>query len=209
VAIGGPCKANEVAAAQPTATIYAAEDSEEAARWAAAVSTPVYRATFSGDRDGVEICAALKNVIAIALGVADGLTESGPVPFHNLKSAVFAQGLAEVRALLEAEGCDPWTALGLAGAGDLEVTGLSGRNKVYGTRLGKGEVATAALAEMTALEQTVEGVDAVRLVRAFVAQRHPALAAELPLLAAIHDVVHDGAPLARVTEAALPRLATN
>ncbi|MDR1513814.1 MAG: NAD(P)-binding domain-containing protein [Propionibacteriaceae bacterium] len=203
VAVGGPCKANEVAAGQPTAALYAADDLAEAARWARFVSTDAYRADFSADRDGVELCAALKNAVAIALGVADGLTEAGQAPFHNLKAAAFAQGLAEMRALLEAERCDPWTTLSLAGAGDLEVTGLSGRNKVFGVKLGLGQPAPAALAEMAALEQTVEGVDAVRLVRQFTAQRHPVLAQSLPLLNAVHAVVHDGAPVTAIVEAAL------
>jgi glycerol-3-phosphate dehydrogenase (NAD(P)+) len=203
VAVGGPCKANEVAAGQPTAALYAADDLDVAARWARFVSTDAYRASSSADRDGVELCAALKNAVAIALGVADGLTEAGPAPFHNLKAAAFAQGLAEIRALLEAERCDPWTTLSLAGAGDLEVTGLSGRNKLFGVRLGRGEPAAAALAERAALEQTVEGVDAVRLVRQFTAQRHPVLAQSFPLLNAVHAVVHDGAPVEAIVEAAL------
>ncbi len=201
VAIGGPCKANEVAERQPTAPIFAGA---HAAAQAAAARTQTYRPAHTEDRDGVELCAALKNVFAIALGVADGLTQTHRVPFHDLKSAIFAQGLAELRIVLEHEGADPWTALGLAGAGDLEVTGLSGRNKVYGSRLGAGQNAQQALAEMTALEQTVEGVPAVALVEQFIAQRMPGLAPQLPLLAAINQVVHHGAGIQALIEASLP-----
>lgn len=203
VAVGGPCKANEVAARRPTATIFAAE--EKAEEWAAMASTNAYRVASSTDRDGVELCAALKNVYAISLGVADGMGETGGEPFHDLKAAAFAQGLAELRLLLEADGADPWSALGLAGAGDLEVTGLSGRNKVYGVRLGRGQAADEALAEMVAAEQTVEGVPAVALARTFVQQHHPDLVPALPLLHAIHDVVHEGAGLEAIIDAALPR----
>ena len=202
VAVGGPCKANEVAARRPTAAIYAA--AEDPQGWARFATTDAYRVAHTTDRNGVELCAALKNVYAIALGVADGLTESGGEPFHDLKAAAFGQALAELRRLLAAEGADPWTALGLAGAGDLEVTGLSGRNKVYGTRLGKGQAADEALAEMVAAEQTVEGVPAVALATTFIQQRHPELAGELPLLHAIHAVVHEGAGLQRIIDAALP-----
>ena len=81
---------------------------------------------------------------------------------------------------------------------------MSGRNKVYGTRLGKGQGADEALAEMVAAEQTVEGVPAVALATTFIQQRHPELAGELPLLHAIHAVVHEGAGLQRIIDAALP-----
>lgn len=202
VAVGGPCKANEVATRQPTAPIFAVADGVD--EWADLAHTRTYRVATTTDRDGVEICAALKNVYAIALGASDGLGEVGPEPWHDLKAAAFGQALAELRLLVDAEGADPWTAAGLAGAGDLEVTGLSGRNKVYGVRLGKGQSAAQALAEMTALEQTVEGVSAVKLVTTFVAQRHPELTDQLPLLYAIHDVVHADAPLERLIDAALP-----
>lgn len=203
VAVGGPCKANEVAARQPTAAVWAIDRGAES--WVERVATPRYRPRASSDRDGVEICAALKNVYAIALGVADGMTESSPVPYHDLKSAIFAQALAELRLVLTAEpDADPWTALGLAGAGDLEVTGLSGRNKVFGSRLGRGQDAPTAIAEMAALEQTVEGVAAVELVMTWLAQRHPGLVDELPLLVAINTVVHHGAPVSEVITAGLP-----
>ncbi|MDR0417541.1 MAG: glycerol-3-phosphate dehydrogenase [Propionibacteriaceae bacterium] len=202
VAVGGPCKANEVAARQPTAAVFAA--AEDVAGWAAFAQTPAYRVAVSADRDGVELCAALKNVYAIALGCADGLTEAGARPWHDLKAAAFAQALAELRLILEAEGCDPWTAAGLAGAGDLEVTGLSGRNKAYGVRLGRGQSAAAALAAMTALEQTVEGVPAVRLAADYLNQRHLGLLSRLPLLTAIGEVVHGGGDFAQIVGAALP-----
>ncbi|MDR1214173.1 MAG: glycerol-3-phosphate dehydrogenase [Propionibacteriaceae bacterium] len=202
VAIGGPCKANEVAVRQPTAPIFASV--EGAADWAAWATTANYRVAHSADRDGVEICAALKNVYAIALGLADGLSEAGPQPCHDLKSAIFAQSLDELRQLLQAADCDPWTVLGLAGAGDLEVTGLSGRNKVFGCRLGQGQSADQALSQMTALEQTVEGVPAVRLALTWLNQRHPELIGRLPLLEAIFAVVWEGAPIELIVAAALP-----
>lgn len=201
VAVGGPCKANEVAARRPTAAIYAA--TEDPQGWAQFATTDAYRVAHTTDRDGVELCAALKNVYAIALGIADGMSELGDQPFHDLKAAAFARALAELRLLLDAEGADPWTALGLAGAGDLEVTGLSGRNKVYGMRIGGGERADEALAEMTAAEQTVEGVPAVEFALRFVQQRHPRLIDDLPLLVAVHAVVHQGRTADDIKEAAL------
>ena len=107
----------------------------------------------------------MKNVYAIALGVADGLQEAHGRPYHDLKAATFAQAVRELVVLTELLGGRAATATGLAGVGDLEVTGLSGRNKVYGQRLGRGEPAADALAAMAAAEQTVEGVPAARLAR--------------------------------------------
>jgi glycerol-3-phosphate dehydrogenase (NAD(P)+) len=94
------------------------------------------------------------------------------------------------------------TAVGLAGVGELEVTGLSGRNKVYGARIGKGEDAKAALEAMVAAGQTVEGVAAARFAGELAAQRG---FADLPLLQAIIEVLDGGdEPSARIADAVLP-----
>jgi glycerol-3-phosphate dehydrogenase (NAD(P)+) len=159
VVAGGPCKANEVAAGRPTATSYASTDGPALAR-AARLGSAVYRIEHLSDVDGLEVAAAMKNVYAIALGIADGLSERSEVPWHNLKSAVFARAVAEMSELAEALGGTRETVFGLPGVGDLEVTGLSGRNKVYGARIGAGEDPTAALEAMRAAGNTVEGVPA-------------------------------------------------
>jgi glycerol-3-phosphate dehydrogenase (NAD(P)+) len=202
VAIGGPCKANEVAAGRPTAAVFACTDLGAAEEAAAALSTAAYRVATTDDIDGVEASAALKNVYAIALGLADGLGERDGEPWHNLKAATFAQATAELAVIAAALGGRPETATGLAGVGDLEVTGLSGRNKVYGARIGAGEPAAAALDAMVAAEQTVEGVAAARLAAELAAQ----LGLDgLPLLAAIVAVLDGQAdPAGRVIDAALP-----
>jgi NAD-dependent glycerol-3-phosphate dehydrogenase C-terminus len=157
------------------------------------------------DDTGVEICAPMKNVYAIALGLADGLEQCHGEPFHNLKSAVFAQAVRELGLLCRMAGGRAETAVGLAGAGDLEVTGLSGRNKVYGARIGRGERAPTALEAMTAAEQTVAGVPAARLAKDLVDQRDAAGWPSLPLLTAILGVIDDAPdPVGRVIEAVLP-----
>jgi glycerol-3-phosphate dehydrogenase (NAD(P)+) len=205
VAIGGPCKANEVAARRPTATVFGAADGDMAAAMASALATPTYRPAPVADEAGVEICAPMKNVYAIALGVADGLTERGGQPFHDLKAAVFTQAVSELVVLTELVGGQASTPIGLAGVGDLEVTGLSGRNKLYGVRIGRGEPARAALAAMAAAEQTVEGVPACELAVALVDQRGPRLWPRLPLLAALAAVVAGADhPDQLVTDAVLP-----
>ena len=205
VAIGGPCKANEVAAGRPTAAVFGCADVGVAERAADVLSTEVYRLKTTDDVDGIEASAAMKNVYAIALGVADGLQERDDEPYHDLKAATFAQALREMTVLSSLVGSRPETVLGLAGAGDLEVTGLSGRNKVYGSRIGRGERPSAALEAMAAAEQTVEGVPAARLARDLVDQRDAAAWDGLPLLRAVLAIVDDDPdPVARVVAAVLP-----
>jgi glycerol-3-phosphate dehydrogenase (NAD(P)+) len=202
VAIGGPCKANEVGAGRPTATVFGCPDRAVADRAADQLATQAYRIHTTDDINGVEASAAMKNVYAIALGLADGLAERGSQPWHNLKAATFAQAVAELQRVAVVMGGRAETAVGLAGVGDLEVTGLSGRNKVYGARIGKGEQAKAALKAMVAANQTVEGVAAARFAGELVTQR---AIADLPLLQAIIEVLDGGdEPAGRIAEAVLP-----
>jgi glycerol-3-phosphate dehydrogenase (NAD(P)+) len=206
VAIGGPCKANEVGAGRPTATVYASRDAAVAGQVADLFATGAYRIEVSDDMEGVEISAAMKNVYAIGLGVCDGLAEGGGEPWHDLKSAVFTQAVTEMRRLAAVLGGREATVVGLAGTGDLEVTGLSGRNKLYGVRIGRGEPAGEALAAMARAGQTVEGAPAARLARELAEQRAAELPpGSLPLLAAVNDIL-DGAPdpAGLLAEAALP-----
>lgn len=206
VAIGGPCKANEVAAGRPTAAVFACRDTAVAAGCAKTLGTAAYRVQLSDDVDGVEVAAATKNVYAIALGACDGLAEAGGQPWHDLAAAAFTQAVAEMRRLAVALGGREGTVLGLAGVGDLEVTRLSGRNQRYGERLGRGEAPGEALAAMSAAGQTVEGIAAARLALEL-AGAHPGMPPleALPLLAAVVRLL-DGASstAALLTEAALP-----
>jgi glycerol-3-phosphate dehydrogenase (NAD(P)+) len=189
VAVGGPCKANEVAAGRPTAAVFAGDDQGVVAGCARALATPAYRVECSGDPAGVEAAAAAKNVYAIAVGICHGLTEAGGEPWHDLAAATFTRAVAEMRRLAAALGGREETVLGLAGLGDLEVTSLSGRNRVFGARVGRGEPPGRTLAAMAAAGQTVEGVPAARLARDLAAQ----LALGLPLLEAVNRIL-DGAP---------------
>jgi glycerol-3-phosphate dehydrogenase (NAD(P)+) len=87
VAVGGPCKANEVAAGRPTAAVFAGLDETVVEGCARALGTPAYRVARNGDLDGVEAAAATKNVYAIAVGLCHGLTEAGGEPWHDLAAA--------------------------------------------------------------------------------------------------------------------------
>ncbi|MDO4258417.1 MAG: glycerol-3-phosphate dehydrogenase [Actinomycetaceae bacterium] len=189
VAIAGPVKANECAEGMPTATIFGCTDGQVAAKYAAATTTPRYAIASTNDEVGVEVCAPMKNVYAIALGIADGLEEATGIPHHNLKAATFTQAVAEMSRLGAALGASPETAFGLPGVGDLEVTGLSGRNKVFGVRIGRGEAPADALAEMDRLEQTVEGASALPLALKLVEQTSGIALSDFPLLEAVAEII--------------------
>jgi glycerol-3-phosphate dehydrogenase (NAD(P)+) len=208
VVAGGPCKANEVAACRPTATAYAAHDETALRRAASAFEGAAYRIELLSDVDGLEAAAAMKNVYAIALGISDGLSERDDLPWHNLKAAVFARAVREMATLAVALGGSATTVTGLPGAGDLEVTGLSGRNKVYGARIGAGEEPKAALSAMRAAGQTVEGVPASELAEELVADllvRGVVAAEDFRLLRALRSVLAEGAEaVPALTGAALP-----
>lgn len=207
VAIAGPVKANECAEGKPTATIFGCKDIEVSRKYAREARTEVYCIEATDDEIGVEICAPMKNVYAIALGIADGLEEGTGFPHHNLKAATFSRAIKEMSLLGQALGARMETAFGLPGVGDLEVTGLSGRNKVYGVRIGRGEHAKDALKEMDRLEQTVEGVPAAGLAAKLVEQSAPQLKEELTLLKAVNEILAGTSrPVVNVlSEAVLPK----
>ena len=189
IAVAGPVKANECAAREPTATIFGCKDLDVAIKYARASRTDNYAIEATDDETGVEICAPMKNVFAIALGIVDGLQEKTGVPHHNLKAATFNEAVREMSILGTSQGTNETTAFGLPGVGDLEMTGLSGRNKFYGVRIGRGEGPKEALEEMARLEQTVEGVPAAGLAQKFVDQHAPELREQLPLMNAVIDVL--------------------
>ncbi|WP_217548659.1 NAD(P)H-dependent glycerol-3-phosphate dehydrogenase [Streptomyces sp. GbtcB6] len=200
VAIGGPCKANEVAARRPTASVHACGTPGVTGRSRSLFATEAYAVEESDDLTGVEVSAALKNVYAIALGICQGLVEHGGEPYHDLQAAAFARAVTEMVRLAGLLGGRPETVTGLAGVGDLEVTALSGRNRVYGARIGAGETPDEALRAMQAAGQTVEGVAAARLARELVDQliRFGGLSgwSGLPLLRQIADLLGGQEPYA-------------
>jgi glycerol-3-phosphate dehydrogenase (NAD(P)+) len=158
VALSGPSFAREVAAGHPTAVV-AAGPPEAAARVQALFSNDVFRVYTSEDIVSVELGGALKNVMAIAAGICDGLRFG-----HNTITAVITRGLAEISRLGVALGGDPLTFAGLSGMGDLVLTctgGLS-RNRMVGQEIGKGRKLTEILDGM---DQVAEGVRTVLAVR--------------------------------------------
>ncbi len=150
--LSGPSFAKEVAAEMPTVVTAAAATVEVASFVQHAFATPMFRVYASLDLIGVEIGGTVKNVIAIAAGVSDGLGLG-----HNTRAALITRGLAEVNRLATRLGADPRTVTGLSGMGDLVLTctGSLSRNRQVGLRLGKGEKLEEVLADM---DQVAEGV---------------------------------------------------
>lgn len=206
ITVAGPVLATECASGSPTAPVFACHDITVAQRYAQQCSTPVYAIEASGDEVGVEVCAPLKNSYAIALGLADGLSEKDQVSQHNLRAAVFVQAVREMSIFGQSLGGDALTASGLAGLGDLEVTGQAGRNHGFGRRIGLGATPDQARDEMAALHQSVEGINATRLALLFADQLGNGLLDRLPLLRMVGDVLigRERDPRPGLADAALP-----
>jgi glycerol-3-phosphate dehydrogenase (NAD(P)+) len=135
-ALSGPSFALEVARGQPTAIVAAARDEVSARDAQRVFATPRFRVYRNQDVVGVELAGALKNVIAIAAGILEGLGLG-----HNPRAALITRGLAEITRLGVSMGADPLTFAGLAGMGDLVLTATGGlsRNRALGIALAQGE----------------------------------------------------------------------
>lgn len=150
--LSGPSFAKEMIARIPTMVSIASHNQETAQKVQNAFSTDYFRTYWTSDVIGVEVGGAMKNVIAIAAGVADGLGFG-----LNTRAALITRGLTEITRMGKAKGADPLTFLGLAGMGDLVLTctGDLSRNRTVGLKLGQGKKLKQALEEMN---QVVEGV---------------------------------------------------
>jgi glycerol-3-phosphate dehydrogenase (NAD(P)+) len=194
VAVGGPCKAMEVARRVPTAVIFASEELGVAEAAAGGLESTRYTITRTDDLAGVEACSAFKNAYATASGLCDGLQLAGNPEMHNTRAMLFAQAVREIARMVVALGGNRETAYGLAGVGDLHVTAAAGRNRAYGERVGRGDDPAQAAAEMERSGELTEGYPALQTGWDLLRQQARAgrLAVEdFPLLAALHAVVYD------------------
>jgi glycerol-3-phosphate dehydrogenase (NAD(P)+) len=157
--LSGPNIAEEIAHGLPAAAVVASDDDTLAVRLQLAVNSAIFRIYVNDDMLGVELCAAAKNVIALAAGGADGLRLG-----DNAKAALVARGLAEMGRLADAAGARPETFAGLAGMGDLIVTcwAKSGRNRRAGELIAQGATADEARAE---IGMVVEGLTTAPILR--------------------------------------------
>ncbi len=182
-ALSGPSFAKEVARGDPTAITFAAKDAELAETVQREFSDPRFRVYRNDDVIGVELGGALKNVIAIAAGVCDGLDLG-----HNSVAALITRGLAEITRLAVACGGRQETMAGLAGLGDLVLTctgGLS-RNRSVGVELGRGHKLSDIIAGMHGM--VAEGVFTTRAAVGL-ARAH---GIEMPITEQMYAILHDG-----------------
>ena len=194
-AISGPTFAREVALGLPTACVLASRDETLAARLQADLGTREFRLYTNTDIVGVEVGGALKNVIAIATGLADGL-ELG----QNARAALITRGLVEITRLAVALGALPATMAGLAGLGDLVLTctGALSRNRSLGMELARGRTQAAVEGETRMI---AEGARTVTSALAL-AERH---GVSLPICAEVGAVLFSGKPPAEALDALLGR----
>ena len=182
VVVSGPNLAKEIALGQPAATVVACTDADTAERFQTACLTRYFRPYTNLDVVGCELGGAVKNVIALATGMAEGMGFG-----DNTKASLITRGLAETARLGAALGADPATFSGLAGLGDLVATCTSplSRNRTFGERLGRGEQLADILASR---QQTAEGVKSCRSILDL-AGKHDV---DMPITEHVVAVVHDG-----------------
>jgi glycerol-3-phosphate dehydrogenase (NAD(P)+) len=197
VSIGGPMLAPELAEGFLTAVVFASDDPGALRRAAEAFHSDTYLVEVTDDVPGVELCGTAKNVAAIGAGIVEGLAQTLQRDLKNARAALFSQAVHEIAELVEAAGGRRETALGLAGMGDLYVTILGGRNRIYGEAVGLGGEPAAVLEDMTNRGLTVEGAESVEDVQHFSDE----LGLKLPLHQAVHRVLNDGAAPEHVLEA--------
>ncbi len=193
--LSGPSFAREVASGKPTAVTLATTDAEFSVALAAVLHGPRFRVYSTDDVVGVEVGGAVKNVIAIATGLADGLGLGA-----NARAALITRGLAEIARLGTALGGRQETFLGLTGIGDLVLTCTDdqSRNRRFGLALARGTSAADAAHE---IGQVVEGVSAAREVMRL-AQAH---GIEMPIAEQVHRVLHEGVDPMEAFEALMSR----
>ncbi len=182
--IAGPSFAKEVAKGLPTAIVVASKDAEIGAQVQHTISDDKLRAYVTEDVVGVEVGGALKNVIAIACGCADGLGFG-----QNTRAALITRGLAEITRVATKLGADPLTLAGLGGMGDLVLTccGDLSRNRRVGLGLGEGKPLQQILDEMG---QVAEGVQTA-IAANDLAKRHQI---DMPIASEIYKVLHEDKP---------------
>lgn len=193
--LSGPNHAEEICLGKISAAVLASGTPQVAERLRGLLVSPAFRVYVSEDVVGVEVCGAVKNVIAIACGAAAGKGAG-----DNTLAVIMTRGLAEIARVVAAIGGDPITPMGLAGMGDLIATCTSrhSRNRAFGEALVAGE---ALEGYESRTRMVVEGARAARSVLSL-ARAH---GVEVPITSAVHALLYEGASLDAVTDALLDR----
>jgi len=184
--LSGPNISREIASAHPAATVVASAEPSTAKRFQAIVGTPMFRAYTDGDVVGVELCGALKNIVALGAGAIDGIGYG-----DNAKAGFMTRGLAEIARYGFACGANPLTVAGLAGVGDLIVTCLSkhSRNRTVGELLAKG-LSPAEIADRLG-GQVAEGIATTEAAHVAAERR----GVSMPITEQTHLVLSEGKPV--------------
>ncbi|WP_084038070.1 NAD(P)H-dependent glycerol-3-phosphate dehydrogenase [Demequina sp. NBRC 110053] len=193
--VSGPNLAREIAVKQPTATVVAGTNTAAAELVAAATASSYFRPYTNPDVVGVELCGAFKNVIAVGVGITDGMGFG-----HNTTATVITRGLAEITRLGVAVGAHPDTFSGLAGMGDLIATCASplSRNHTLGAHIGRGLGLAEAIARTGG---TAEGVQTSLSIQEL-AREHDV---DVPICDAVVDTLHHELPIGEVLSKLLSR----
>ena len=193
--LAGPSFAKEVAAGIPTAVTVAAPTIEGARFFQDIFHTERFRVYAGTDVIGMELGGALKNIVAIAAGICDGLGYG-----TNTRAALITRGLAEITRLGVAMGAKPLTFSGLAGMGDLVLTctGDLSRNRQVGLKLGQGKTLQQILAEM---KMVAEGIKTTRSAMALAKK----IGVEMPILEQVYAMIYEDKPCAEAVQALLGR----
>lgn len=193
--VSGPNLAREIAERQPTATVVASTSAATAQLVAGACASSYFRPYTNTDLVGVELCGAVKNIIAVAVGIAQGSGFG-----HNTMATVITRGLVEITRLGLALGADAETFAGLAGMGDLVATCASplSRNHTLGVHIGQGSSLDEALA---ATSGTAEGVKSSTSVLELAGT----VGVEMPITSAVVAVLHHGLPVEQMAQMLLTR----
>ena len=184
--LSGPNISREIASGLPAPTVIASSDRETANIFQALIGTPMFRAYTNDDVIGVELCGALKNIIALGAGAIDGIGYG-----VNAKAGFLTRGLAEIARFAFSYGADPLTCAGLAGFGDLIATCMSAhsRNRTVGEQLAQGQALVDI--ERRLGGQIAEGVGTTAAVHGMAALR----GVEMPITTATYRVLFEGHPV--------------
>jgi glycerol-3-phosphate dehydrogenase (NAD(P)+) len=196
--LSGPTHAEEVGLGLPTAAVVACQDAGVASSFQDLLHGPTFRVYTSGDVVGVEMCGALKNVIALATGASDGLGYG-----DNTRAALITRSLVELGRLVHAVGGDARSVGGLAGLGDVVATCTSrhSRNRWAGEQIGRGRAPAEVVASTP---RVIEGIPAARAA-AELGARH---GIDLPVCAQVDGVINHGAPVHHAMAQLMARDAT-
>ncbi len=180
--LAGPSFAKEVYLKYPTAVTIASREIRQAERFQKIFSTDFFRVYTSQDLIGVQLCGAIKNIIAIAAGAADGLNFG-----HNARAALITRGLAEITRLGVAMGANPMTFAGLAGMGDLVLTctGDLSRNRTVGLKIGKGMNIQEITEGMT---MVAEGIKTARSAYELAKKK----VVDMPIAKQVYQILYEG-----------------